>query len=257
MLGHNLSRSRASAFTLIELLVVVAIITLLLALLLPSLSTARIQAKEIACSNNLRNFVLATHMYAHENRSYVPPAPSSRLHPGAYFDTWESPDYDLREYIEPHIISLDGTACPALGSAPIDDEANTRHICYWAYYYFPGREEPNFGLPTGQTLPVKLEFGKNTGVNPSGLPMIQDRTADYTVHALGVYIFNHGRGTVTEAYDNPSNKQLRSADASALRPVNIAFYDGHVASVRSVDLEDAGPVRPSMRFARVLSVNPQ
>ena len=77
------------AFTLIELLVVVAIIGLLIAILLPSLSAARRQARQVLCKTNLRTLGQAGHQYAHENRGLVvraeyrpPPGadPNSALH---------------------------------------------------------------------------------------------------------------------------------------------------------------------------------
>lgn len=51
------------AFTLIELLMVVAIIALLISILMPSLSTAREQAKVSKCISNLRSVIQFTHMY--------------------------------------------------------------------------------------------------------------------------------------------------------------------------------------------------
>lgn len=60
-------------FTLIELLVVVAIIVALIAILVPSLSRAREQAKSVYCLNNLRSFALANEIYADEcDNWYVP-----------------------------------------------------------------------------------------------------------------------------------------------------------------------------------------
>lgn len=50
-------------FTLVELLVVVAVIMLLMALLMPSLKSARDQAKRLVCANNLRNIGLYTDYY--------------------------------------------------------------------------------------------------------------------------------------------------------------------------------------------------
>lgn len=60
------------AFTLIELLVVLSIMTLLLALLLPSLSQAREAANRTACSSNLRQNMIAVYAYAADTQQYLP-----------------------------------------------------------------------------------------------------------------------------------------------------------------------------------------
>jgi len=62
---HNvvLKRQGSRAFTLIELLVVLAVVSLLLAILLPALNKARILANRIVCRKNLREIACAWHMY--------------------------------------------------------------------------------------------------------------------------------------------------------------------------------------------------
>ena len=87
-----MNTQRRRAFTLIELLIVVAIIAILAALIFPSFSSAREDARQKSCSSNLREIGLAVQMYRIEEREYpmslgvlLPPAatPSPAALPGA------------------------------------------------------------------------------------------------------------------------------------------------------------------------------
>ena len=62
------------AFTLIELLVVIAIIGILAALLMPTLSKAKSQAGKATDLNNLKEIMLAVHLYASDNGDALPSA---------------------------------------------------------------------------------------------------------------------------------------------------------------------------------------
>ncbi len=59
----GLSMSKRRAFTLIELLVVIAIIAVLMAILLPGLQRARMQAKNVICKSNLKSYGLVMQLY--------------------------------------------------------------------------------------------------------------------------------------------------------------------------------------------------
>jgi prepilin-type N-terminal cleavage/methylation domain-containing protein/prepilin-type processing-associated H-X9-DG protein len=61
------------AFTLIELLVVIAIIAILAALILPALGRANAKGKATYCHNDIRQVVLALHIYAGDHDDALPP----------------------------------------------------------------------------------------------------------------------------------------------------------------------------------------
>ncbi len=70
---HTQTTTRAPrAFTLIELLVVIAIISLLLSILLPSLSHARVQAKRAVTLAHLRGIGIAMTAYQNDNDDAYP-----------------------------------------------------------------------------------------------------------------------------------------------------------------------------------------
>lgn len=63
-------RSRLQGFTLIELLVVISIISLLVAILLPALSSARARAKQIQCLSNFRQIGIGFTSYADAHKGW-------------------------------------------------------------------------------------------------------------------------------------------------------------------------------------------
>lgn len=67
-----MSRTARRAFTLIEVLVVVAIIALLVAILLPSLSAARDQAASVVCKTRLKELYNGHAFYAQEYKQFFP-----------------------------------------------------------------------------------------------------------------------------------------------------------------------------------------
>ena len=98
-----MSRSQASiwgmkGFTLIELLVVVAIISLLMSILLPSLGQAREQAKQVKCAATLQQIGRAVNNCQVENQGYNPmwdDGNSVGPHNGYVMLTWVDVLFDL------------------------------------------------------------------------------------------------------------------------------------------------------------------
>lgn len=60
------------AFSLIELLVVILIISILAGLLLPVLAGGKEKAKRTACRSNLRQLIIAAHLYAEDHQGKLP-----------------------------------------------------------------------------------------------------------------------------------------------------------------------------------------
>lgn len=64
--------SRRNGFTLVELLVVIGIISLLIAMLMPTLAKAREQARSTMCMSNMRQLMLGFVMYADSYKGALP-----------------------------------------------------------------------------------------------------------------------------------------------------------------------------------------
>jgi prepilin-type processing-associated H-X9-DG protein len=67
------SRQRAAGFTLVELLVVISMVFLLVAMLLPSLSSAKRQAGVASCSFQVRALLTGLSQYASDTQDLLPP----------------------------------------------------------------------------------------------------------------------------------------------------------------------------------------
>jgi len=80
---------RGGAFSLLEVLVVISILTLLMAILLPSLAGAREQARRVACLSNQRQIGLAMHVYAQDYADAFPIAQYVDL-AGRAFVAWDT-----------------------------------------------------------------------------------------------------------------------------------------------------------------------
>lgn len=126
---------RPRGFTLIEVLVVVAIIALLIAILLPSLSRAREQSRRAVCASQLKEQGSAIQMYTMEHKDSLPGPVHAALELETYdlnasgeYEEWHLPSF-LRKYFSERGRKGKMTdtiaSCPTAGALSSSKLANT------------------------------------------------------------------------------------------------------------------------------------
>ena len=221
--------SKRNAFTLIELLVVVAIIALLVAILLPSLSRARDEAERIACASNLHQCGLALRMYADDYDGKAPMAD-----PGYYW-FWVLGPYLGRSEAgaagQPEIeLGITDFYCPE-DAHPIDLEANGIPHGTYAMNY-PVITAYQYRYPQGG--PVVLdEVPATTMVMTDGsgwviyTPAVWPLDVDWDGDGI-----NDTNGAVLAAYYGQFYNYFRPRHNNS---ANILYADAHVKPMTMLD----------------------
>ena len=220
----------ASAFTLIELLTVIAIIGILAAIIIPTVSKVRSSARQASCKSNLRQIGMACNLYAEENKGFFPPpkVPGNPVVQNSWLYwvyTYSNPGAKTITSW-PELIAASSTGILKCPSTDLTDTAGVQSwISYkfaWSFYLQGQNVVLNATFVPGSTVKA---MSRSKLINPSRTFMVADgwqgdvffTTYDDTNVVSGIRSSVHGG------------------------KADILFADGHVAALSLGEITERWP----------------
>ncbi len=266
---------RSARFTLIELLIVISVITILAALLLPTLSRAKEAARRVLCLSNQRQVNLAILLYASNNNGIMspinpppPPPPASRngYYPNMPY-SWDGAtlvDRLIDDYsTAPEVLTCVSTTTfnPAANNGKLVEGSGTHQGDYILnFMYLPGLGDPQIN-PSGF-------LGKWYDTTPSAplLRVVKNRTPDERVNLADMNFLHMSDGVL---YSNHNNRRAEAMlpDVYVVPPAvefieggNRVFLDGHGEwagpDTMGKDFGKAGPTVADSHYSHWNDIRP-
>lgn len=216
-----------SAFTLVELLVVLSIISLLIALLLPSLQAARSISNQIRCASNMKQATLAQVTYIQDNSGFFAlTIPQSPGHAGLYWNQFITAGYLTGgDYLKSTIITGE-RACP---------DGFRQSYPSWPlplYGHNACMNPPHEGSSADEAIDTLA-----SGWGVTRLSKLDQIRKTLTVFMLNennnYYAYTYGDTTFDLALDNHAVWPGVTIYRHNGMGLNVSYMDGHTAFVRA------------------------
>jgi len=221
------SSQNKKGFTLIELLVVITIIGILAAILLPTLSKAREEARKIVCVSNLRQIGIAFNFYLDDYNGTFPLA-EDPVSTSPYYWLWMGRGWRglLMPYIQQGISSQNPSIlyCSSDKTAPTQWES-TSYAYSMSFYHSP--EQIN--------LMDDISYSYDSTKIVYSIPQKINRVSQSCKKVL-----------VAEWLDNHTGGENNWWSWSGSR--NYLFVDGHVQFLRAKEILPANDNWPDINF---------
>lgn len=229
---------RSNAFTIAELLVVIAILSVLAALLLPTLDAAIETARETSCKNQLRQVHAGVTFYATEQRDAIPTN-----------DCWSAPNWfawgrmpNTQVYYDPaggqRWIGYGLAAQTGCLDAPRTPGGNAQPDKY-PLFYCPSQTWYQSAWilgPTRYDSPAHINHGAAatyyyTGASTPGWPGGNTPSRSTKLNGIASYVMSFDTGYAGWASALPNNPRNNHARGF----YNVGFYDGRIIGVADPD----------------------
>lgn len=223
------------AFTLIELLVVISIIALLIAILLPALSSAREQGQRVACLAQMSQMQAAQVMYAQDNddelvKSYKNYG-SVHLWMPMFWRGWVGVG---RLWSDDYISTPEALWCPS-NTNPV--------IAFNGDYGFRANPDATISSPTGfGRPPIKHTYTRRDGVKKLSSPEYNSGTALMADGFSWTPVGNRGgwTGHYWEEYEGYAVRSHHKVGYNvAYLDGSVNFYADHSENIAALRITDA------------------